>query len=408
MPTASSVSVLSNKYTIVTATPNGESVSTNNTQFFLVSEVAYGENLVGWRRIIASGGNGTTDLIGTRYNIVQTPAAYTARSTYPVISPDWFGEARCNGYLLVADAAVPFLHSSLVKANNLALTRYYSHLASVRNKFKGLVFTGELPELLRAIHHPAKALRNGIGSYLTYLKRGARLPRRKRLPFVRKTWLEYSFGWRPLIADVDDAIQSFYRSKQVQPLFDMVSGSGQEDFVEETPHLIDLGGGFQLFYSQRNEVSRYVKYYGVTSSYGQGSANTHGGGFNPVEFVPTLWELIPYSFLVDYFTNIGDIVSSWSYRFIGTDWTSKLVRNTASSEAVKLKPKDVETSPGSISTFQGTVGSVKVERVRTERSRFAALELPKFTFQCPGFSTKWVNILALSSGLSSARKSLNS
>lgn len=33
-------------------------------------------------------------------------------------------------------------------------------------------------------------------------------------------------------------------------------------------------------------------------------------GFSAKEFVPTLWELLPWSFLVDYFTNVGDILDA--------------------------------------------------------------------------------------------------
>jgi hypothetical protein len=33
-------------------------------------------------------------------------------------------------------------------------------------------------------------------------------------------------------------------------------------------------------------------------------------GFTPSEFIPTAWEILPWSFLVDYFLNIGDLLSA--------------------------------------------------------------------------------------------------
>jgi len=35
-------------------------------------------------------------------------------------------------------------------------------------------------------------------------------------------------------------------------------------------------------------------------------------GFQPSEFLPTAWELLPWSFLADYFSNIGDCLTAWS------------------------------------------------------------------------------------------------
>jgi hypothetical protein len=50
-------------------------------------------------------------------------------------------------------------------------------------------------------------------------------------------------------------------------------------------------------------------------------------GFTPSEFVPTAWELLPYSFLVDYFTNIGDILSSSVTSTARLAWSNRTIRS---------------------------------------------------------------------------------
>jgi hypothetical protein len=43
-------------------------------------------------------------------------------------------------------------------------------------------------------------------------------------------------------------------------------------------------------------------------------------GILPERFLPTVWELIPYSFVVDYFVNVGDIVASYAFQRNNIVW----------------------------------------------------------------------------------------
>lgn len=373
----------------------------------LTSSVTHGENVAHWRRVIATGGNATTNLTGTRWKVSQSSASLRLEETNKPPNPSYLGISTVTGNPLWVDTNLQFDDAPSGDANNRALTQFYANLASVQSRFKGLVFTGELRQTLNMIKSPAKALRHGIDHYLTALKKGSRYNRRDRPSFVRRTWLEYAFGWRPLIADLDRAVDAFYASDVVRPLFEMVSGRGYAENVTDTAHIqTPIYANIRIRSIKRNTLSSSYKYFGVTSSYGNGSSNSHSYGFNPVEFVPTLWELMPYSFLVDYFTNIGDILSSWSYRFIGTDWLSSSSRQTVSSEMVRSVPEVADQFPWSNYNLSGSAGSIKVERTRVNRTRNAVLDLPRFEFRCPGFDSRWVNIVALSANLGVARRSL--
>jgi hypothetical protein len=409
MTSESTREIVYGKYVSVRSTQNGV-YATDSSGFdqLVENSVIRGDNIKDWRRVISAGGNATTDLIGVRFKIGQVKSSFTARQDYPTLGGIW-AQAKVEGYPFLMNTSPTFNQVSLITANNGALVRFYQHLASVNSKFKGLVFAGELRETLNAIRHPARALRNGVGSYLTFLKRGGRKPPSQRLSFVRKTWLEYAFGWRPLISDIDKAIDAFYRSKSARAIFEMVSGDFADDYVASSFDLFTVNGAnYHIHFYNRQAQQAHVKIRGITSSFGRGSLNSHSYGFNPVEFVPTVWELIPYSFLVDYFTNIGDIIQSWSYRFIETNWTSRTIRFTSSTEVVDPKAASFDDIPGSIPSFSGTIGPSKVEVSTVNRQRTYVLELPQFQLQCPGMDARWVNILALTANLTSTRNILRS
>lgn len=375
-----------------------------------------------YRGIIAAGGNATTHLYGRRYSVRSTPTSlrhdsYGANTA----NQGWHFSIELQGNLLSAGSVLNLNIDNLASTNarNQAATRYLSELASVESAFKGQVFAGELPEMLRAIRSPAKALREGVSDYLSHLKRhGVRFDPRNRRSFVRDTWLEYSFGWRPLVNDIDSAITAFNRSSVKGPTFQMVKASGRDrqggQPVDNS--LIDVGYGRYVSSRTVQETEVFVKYYGIYRSRGNGiSTDVHSYGFSPWEFVPTLWELIPYSFLVDYFTNIGAIVSSWSYRFLGSDWVAQTVvkKHTSTNHGVKvfLHPSAYPWNDPTwyTGTTNGDPGMQSITLTEVERTPSVTLPIPSLELQVPGMgSTKWLNLLALSNQLESTRGALRS
>jgi hypothetical protein len=399
---------------------------TNPGQFHGLGTRLFAENIVtkqgpveGYRRIIAEGGDATTNLNGTLYEFAALPMNIHHRNNYRS-DPHFSTEIRLSGNLLKAPVGIFDFSSYMATsthADNLAASRFGQEMASVYSSFKGLVFTGELPELLHAIRSPFKALREGVSNYLKALRVGGpRFARRTRLNFVRDTWLEWSFGWAPVISDLDNAIDSFYRSRWVKPLFKMVKASGRDiRTVSKTPNSdIDIGYGWKLSSESTIETDVLVKYYGIYHSSGSGPDSFSSYGFSPWEFVPTLWELIPYSFLVDYFTNIGDLVSSWSYRNLHPAWVARTQRSSViSSNAgtkVWLDPNTSYADQGLYSNelIQGEPGASVVKWTQVERVPNVGFPVPHFELQVPGMGLKWVNLVALTRQLAATRHVLRS
>lgn len=373
--------------------------------------------LVNHRRLIAEGLNATTSLSGWKVQVEGHAEADINFGIQLKTGSPTFGYRNIDvkGTVVLPQLSLnpPIDGDSLfTQADNQARTRFYSSLSNSQSIFKGMVFAGELKETLHAIRHPAQALRNGVGKYLTHIKRyGRLLPKHRRPRFVRDTWLEYSFGWKPLISDIDSAIDEFYHSQWVRPIFTMVKGSAESvDKVVDSEGGKSLGYGFWISWYNVLTRSASVKYYGTLRSVGNGISNNHLGGFAPWEFVPTIWELIPYSFLVDYFTNIGNIISSWSYRFIGCDWAARGTRAkvVSSTEAVKFFYYADYYDPSLYTHWMsGDPGTFAVSRSHVVREPSVFVPLPEFQVSVPGLnSLKWINVLALSKQLEGARQSL--
>lgn len=114
-------------------------------------------------------------------------------------------------------------------------------------------------------------------------------------------WLEFSFGWIPLVQTVYDA---FAVTAGPIPPKRVIVSSRWESVYNEYPILVAPSWGHSA------NVHQFVKIgYDVTVDNPNTWLLGSLGLLNPGEWI---WEAIPYSFFVDYFTNIGDLIHNLS------------------------------------------------------------------------------------------------
>jgi hypothetical protein len=129
-------------------------------------------------------------------------------------------------------------------------------------------------------------------------------------------------------------------------------------------------------------------------------------GFDPSSFLPTVWELIPYSFLIDYFTNIGDVIEGWSQLGINLAWCNRTTKKSlvvkSSSFSNKLISKQLTGLNYEAVSFEPSLGVV--EKSVVSRAQFNGVRNPGLIFRMPSFgSQKWLNIAALVYGRNNDR-----
>lgn len=132
---------------------------------------------------------------------------------------------------------------------------------------------------------------------------------------VAANWLEFHFGWSPLMGDIHDAINVL--QSPVSSVYPSASSQGQEEIVWYEPEVrykaprlnINCGSGYYERHSfHKFQGSRRVSMRAevrVTNS-NLWLANQLGL-INPLSVA---WEVVPFSFVVDWFTNVGQFLNS--------------------------------------------------------------------------------------------------
>lgn len=378
---------------------NGEStiqLSTVSTSFTSTRE---GSNLPGWREIIKKGQNATTPFFGQAPSLTDSSAGSFNLAELFRGGPDWQRWENVGMFSTIPTA--PSVNATTVSANNTALKYAYRAIQQNRTSFQAGIFLGELRQSIKMIKAPAMALRTGLGSYLSSVgKRTRGVPRRKVPKVLGETWLEYSFGWLPLISDINSAMKAY--ANHVNKVFtSKVTRQGSEESVTfETVNGYGVFGVVPMIENQRVTRGSTVRYiiglktqtYGATPNI----SVMERAGLTLSQFIPTIWELTPWSFLVDYFTNIGDIIDAGATSTGDIIWVCKTVR----SNAVRTFNGYPDTSANTPSRIvSGSPCSWSVSNKVVTRSSLGDIPWPRFEVSVPSGPTKWINLAALATTL---------
>nr|UJQ85202.1 MAG: hypothetical protein 1 [Leviviridae sp.] len=284
------------------------------------------------------------------------------------------------------------------QATNIAATKFLKHLRATETKFSGPVMLGELRETLRMIRSPAEALRKQLDLFVKKAAKAHGKPGFKRT--LAESWLENSFGWQPLIGDLASIAEAAVTV--IDNPFRIVTGKGEveKDFAPYDFTKTVAGIACVVDHHTTYRASVSVKYRaGIDARINCAESALeriiHAAGFNLNEVVPTAWELLPWSFLIDYFTNIGEVLSSWSTSRDSIRWAQKTVKRLTWTQCVSTSAyPNAGASPGS---YIGVFSPVfwRSECTRYERA-LANVPNPGFVWQMPPIdSLKWLNIAAL-------------
>lgn len=320
--------------------------------------------------------------------------------------------SRTDGFLI--PMSFPGLPSATGYADNQARSRFYKQAKEAQTAFRGLTFLGELGETLRMLRRPGESLRRGLRNYVkSVTKRTRRVRNRPALNrIVADTWLEHAFGWSPLIGDIHDAGKALnQRLERFASSYARVSAKGKEEsYVGSTwssavQHYIN-----RWRYMTGTTSAVTVRYIGEVRSVCPDPmvADMTLFGTDWKELVPTAWELVPWSFLVDYFLHIGDLLDAWSVRKSEIAWVVRTDRKLATKTVVQIDHYLYLTGYGANLAYPyGQTWSCSPATAvskSVERSLISDVPLPSITWRAPGFGKKWINMSALALARSNFRK----
>lgn len=354
-----------------------------------------------------NGGDATTEFQAYKHEVkvrTGTIGASYWLPWHPDPSKRGSGADSVTGTLYPPPTLTYATGASVTAADNLALTKLYKDIRKNNTHFSGMTFLGELREALSMIRRPAMAFRRGLGEYLTTLNnRKRRLPKHRVREMAKQTWLEYSFGWTPLINDTIAAAETLARWNGIDIRRATAKGYGLSQQLEYAMTFqSSLGGYFATIQNVRQTGTCEVVYkvglsYATSTELGSAERLLQLSGFSLEEFVPTVWELVPWSFVADYFSNVGDILMA------ATTSTSQVFRKTKSRVLKKTQVSDATIDYKSLVSAQPTLAGVSGDpggytSTRTEvlRTKVTTLGVPVLDFKFPPFdSCKWINLAAL-------------
>lgn len=398
----------------------------SGARFTMSSTVTYGPNIPDWKRRIQLGQNATTDMSGSVQRISKAQEGYfEAGWRMSTLVGNAYESRQETGRGYIGMEQSPFhTNPSLViistaTADNRALARYNARVAQVNRQFQGGVFFGELAEALHGIRHPAEALFKGIESYSSAATKLRRSYVKSKADFLSKSslqrrkvakafsqaagglWLERSFHWLPLMADIRGAISAMEATLDTAPR-QMVRATATDE-VSRTYTQSQASGStlFPVLVSDLMTRGATVKYYGVVrvGPRNPGVPDLKALGFDPRSFFPTIWELIPYSWAVDYFTNIGDIIYGASYGGTDVDWTARGTKVWAKrSQRSGVPGYSFIPNAGWKTDYvyaQMKSSEVDAETANISRATYSGYYIPGLDYNIPGMSLKWLNLGAL-------------
>ena len=283
-------------------------------------------------------------------------------------------EDRYYEYKLYADTRAAYKFRDKVRGRTTAslgitITQWKSSHVMLRDRLQQVknVLDTQLTKL-------ESLNKKGLRRYRRKVWRSAVKAGRRQEPLANVV-LEHQFGWKPLIEDIHNAFEVLSDPKPVERVVSVRSrASFDRSDAQGLPGVDYRSGTYTELTSTR--VTAKV----VIENYNQHLASQLGF----LNVVGVVWDAIPWSFLVNMFSNVGTIIRN-------LEWSSGCQLSNVSTTTTRLAFSRNETHRNWVSP----VVSIGHKRVRIKERR---LELPpvnpKFELKMPELKPDTLIVLA--------------
>lgn len=256
--------------------------------------------------------NLTTSLDGTEMLSSRLPSASCFSKAYAFEGvPDWFVGGEVAGNVpMAASFSLDFEDFNMYERTAVKLR---AAIYDAQVGMQGGVFLAEFKQVYGMLRNPIRAMRNLTEGFVAVLQRILREHRdiRRKPEFARKwskAWLEYSYGMKPLAADLQSLLERLNQISEKRLVTKIrVTESDYRNAIDVNDYILSAG------------FSGSAKRAQTWTSRGSGVAcvnvlpagpkfDLDNFGFRFLDIVPTAWELIPFSFLAGYFSNFEQLV----------------------------------------------------------------------------------------------------
>lgn len=207
-----------------------------------------------------------------------------------------------------------------------------------------------------------------------------------------RNYLEYHFGWSPLIGDmynVAEVLQTPIKSVKVH----VMVGDPSKRYDLSTP---SKGSNPAAWYPSNLTWDQHRYWHGARKVYCGAELFVSNpnlwlanqlGLVNPAVIA---WELVPYSFVVDWFANVGQVLQSFTDFYgltLSKEWTTRVFKGQASfRDAVTYRWQEWGGNPFGLQTYYSSNTKTCVGPF-THMRRQTGLPSPRFAvrpYKAPG------------------------
>jgi hypothetical protein len=374
-------------------------------------------NVPGYREIIRNGGDATG------------PYQVDASKTESVTPGLWSLTTRSSGTPVsvevqvgsgfASNLSIPVSNStSMSKANSIALSSAYRKIKQGQQHLNLLASLAEFGDVVRQFGAPLAALVDLTNKRLNRLeleRRGLKgtvvFKRAKWARIVASTWLEYAFGLAPLISDtrkVAEAYAHFNNDEEISRLTQRskIVARGEDLAVSQGVNTTQFLSS--QIWVRRNTIDRAssrVQYViGLkappATDFGSNDRLLQLLGVNQANLLPAAWEAIPWSWLIDYFSNVGNILDAAATSTASVSWVSRTdtVRITREiTETVDVATtKDYVFNHGGRTDVSVSDSPAKVSVIRTVLNRYpTTLGVPPLYLEIPSSWGQYANMVSV-------------
>jgi len=341
------------------------------------------------------------------------PGSTRMTFTHPGIPTPWVITEEGFAFDTADVAHIPI---SAAAVQNEALMKIIKKVRAERSHLNGLAFTGELREAIHGLRHPFELLRSQVYSHTNKLNNAKlalrNMPEKSRKKAWREvisgTWLETSFGLRPIISDTKEIAEALSRFQfELPKKVRLQSKSAVSNATVSTGQT-----GFGDQYLQFRTVFKRESTAFCSYSVGMSSETRPAGsvsslievlGFTPENFVPALYEVMPWSWLIDYFSNVGNIIEAGTTSHVGIKWISRSVGVKTIDTYLAVPSRELTQNlmgQAKINTWSGSPSSATLSMATLDRTNPPTLGIPDLTFTIPGRGVQIANLIAIMGQLS--------
>ncbi len=286
---------------------------------------------------------------------------------------------------------------------NRCIRKFVDRCDAARSSFEAGQDLGELKQTIEAAIHPMKSLKNYALSYFSRAEKlkKYRKHRKTLVKALNDTYLEWTFGWNPLASDVAagiSAVQAQGSRFDIVPIRASASGDYAGSLVSTNP----FSDSYVTLRARSKVVNTYsLRYKGAIKT---GAIDGRIGTAQLLQldlphFVPTLYDLFPWSFVADYFANIGDIIKANCFRFGDLQYGCYTVKQSCREVFIPYQLKMLDlTTLGTVQYQNGNFsgGSREITVATGGRGILdSSMLMPRFTFSIPVSEKPWVNMGSL-------------